>query len=86
MRDTGLGDLADQDFTLVLVERNTRIGGAMIGLSKVFPTLDCSSCITTPKMGAAAHHPNIAIGTYAEVLSVERGGAVFVARLKQKPR
>ena len=79
-------DLADQDFQVAIVERRPSIGGAMIGLSKVFPTLDCSSCITTPKMAAAAHHPNIAIYTYTEVLSVERRGAVFSIRLKQKPR
>ncbi len=67
-------DLGDQGFQVAIVERKPSIGGAMIGLSKVFPTLDCSSCITTPKMAAAAHHPNIAIYTYTEVLSVERRG------------
>jgi heterodisulfide reductase subunit A len=79
-------NLADQGFQVAIVERRPSIGGAMIGLSKVFPTLDCASCITTPKMAAAAHHPNIAIYTYTEVLSIERRGAGFAARLKQKPR
>jgi heterodisulfide reductase subunit A len=31
----------------------------MILLSKVFPTLNCASCISTPKMAATTHHPNI---------------------------
>ena len=52
-------DLADQGFKVALLEQEPSIGGKMITLSKVFPTLDCCSCITTPKMSAVAHHPNI---------------------------
>ena len=62
-------NLADQDFSVAVVEKDASIGGKMIRLSKVFPTLDCSSCITTPKMAAAAHHPNITIFTYCELQS-----------------
>ena len=79
-------DLADQGFRVVVVEREPSIGGAMIGLSKVFPTLDCSSCITTPKMAAAAHHPNVTIYTYSELLSVEGQAGAFTARVQQKAR
>jgi heterodisulfide reductase subunit A len=79
-------DLADQGFSVGLVEREPSIGGAMIGLSKVFPTLDCSSCITTPKMAAAAHHPNITTLTYTEVTEVRRDGEAFRAVLHRKPR
>jgi heterodisulfide reductase subunit A len=79
-------DLADQGFSVGLVERDASIGGAMIGLSKVFPTLDCSSCITTPKMAAAAHHPNITTLTYTEVEEVRRDGEAFRAVLLRKPR
>ena len=55
-------DLADQGYQVAMVERDTSIGGKMIALSKVFPTLDCCSCITTPKMSAVAHHENIREG------------------------
>ncbi len=79
-------DLAEQGYKVAVVERLPTIGGAMIGLSKVFPTLDCASCITTPKMAAAAHHPNITLLTYAELESVEREGEVFRAQVVQKPR
>ena len=58
-------DLADQGYRVALVEKNPSIGGKMIGLSKVFPTLDCCSCITTPKMSAVAHHDNIELLTYS---------------------
>ena len=56
-------DLADQGFQVALVEKEASIGGKMIALSKVFPTLDCCSCITTPKMSAVAHHKNIQLFT-----------------------
>ena len=64
-------DLADQGLQVLVVERNASIGGRMISLSKVFPTLDCASCITTPKMSAAAHHPNIQILTNTEVQAID---------------
>ncbi|MCG6894870.1 MAG: FAD-dependent oxidoreductase, partial [Desulfobacteraceae bacterium] len=57
-------DLADQGYTVAVIEKDASIGGKMIRLSKVFPTLDCASCITTPKMAAAAHHDNITLLTY----------------------
>jgi len=79
-------DLADQGFQVAVVEKEASIGGVMIALSKVFPTLDCASCITTPRMAAAAHHPNIEILTYTEVESIKRSGDIFHAQLKRKPR
>jgi len=79
-------DLADQGFSVGIVERDPSIGGAMIGLSKVFPTLDCASCITTPKMAAAAHHPNITTLTYTEVEQVRRDGEAYRAVLRRKAR
>ncbi|MCL4502445.1 MAG: FAD-dependent oxidoreductase, partial [Deltaproteobacteria bacterium] len=36
--------LAEQDFSVAVIEKDASIGGKMIRLSKVFPTLDCSSC------------------------------------------
>ena len=49
-------DLGEQGFEVLLVEKEPSIGGIMVGLNKVFPTLDCSSCICTPRMAEAAHH------------------------------
>jgi heterodisulfide reductase subunit A len=79
-------DLADQGFRVALVEREPSIGGKMITLSKVFPTLDCCSCITTPKMSAVAHHPNIQLFTYCEVQSVDEAGEGFEVAVLKKPR
>ncbi len=79
-------DLADQGYGVALVEKEPSIGGKMIALSKVFPTLDCCSCITTPKMAAVAHHPNIRLYTWCDLQSLERTGEGFVAGVLQKPR
>ncbi len=79
-------DLADQGFKVAVVERDPSIGGKMIRLSKVFPTLDCASCITTPKMAAAAHHENITIFSFCELDSLDQKADGFLARLTQKPR
>jgi heterodisulfide reductase subunit A len=79
-------DLADQDFKVALVEREPTIGGKMITLSKVFPTLDCASCITTPKMASVAHHPNISLLTYCDLQSVDEIDNGFRAHVVQKPR
>jgi heterodisulfide reductase subunit A2 len=79
--------LGDMGYKVLLVEKESSVGGKMILLSKVFPTLDCASCISTPKMGATIHHPNITVLTYAEVESVRRDGAGgFKANILQKPR
>lgn len=79
-------DLADQGYRVALVEKEASIGGKMIALSKVFPTLDCCSCITTPKMSAVAHHENIQLLTYCEVLSFNKNGSGFTAEVMKKPR
>jgi heterodisulfide reductase subunit A len=79
-------DLAAQDFTVAVVEKDTSIGGKMVRLSKVFPTLDCASCITTPKMASAAHHANIRLFTYCELLSLTGGAEGLAAGVRQKPR
>jgi heterodisulfide reductase subunit A len=79
-------NLADQDFSVAVVEKDASIGGKMIRLSKVFPTLDCSSCITTPKMAAAAHHPNITLFTYCDLQSLARREDGLVAAVRQKTR
>ncbi len=59
--------LGDMGYDVLLVEKESSIGGKSILLSKVFPTLDCASCIITPKMATAAHHPKITPMVYTEV-------------------
>jgi len=66
--------LGDMGYDVLLVEKEPSIGGKSILLSKVFPTLDCASCIVTPKMAAVAHHPKVTSMVYTEVDSIVRDG------------
>lgn len=79
-------DLGDQGLSVALVEKDASIGGKMIMLSKVFPTLDCCSCITTPRMAAAAHHDKVTLFTYSEVQSYKRNEHGFILDVLKKPR
>ncbi|GAT62677.1 CoB--CoM heterodisulfide reductase iron-sulfur subunit A family protein [Paludibacter jiangxiensis] len=79
--------LADMGYRVLLVEKEPSIGGKMILLSKVFPTLDCAACITTPKVSETARHPNITILTLTEVEEIVRDNKNrFSVTLKKKPR
>jgi heterodisulfide reductase subunit A-like polyferredoxin len=78
--------LGDMGFKILLVEKEASIGGKMVLLSKVFPTLDCASCIATPKMAAVANHENITILPYSEVDEIEHNGnGDFHVRFHRKP-
>ena len=79
--------LGDMGYKVLLVEKEASVGGRMILLSKVFPTLDCASCISTPKMAASIHHPNVTALTYTEVDGIARDGdGAFKATIRHKPR
>jgi len=79
-------DLANDGFKVHLVERDPSIGGHMAQLDKTFPTLDCSSCILTPKMMEVANHDNIELLSYSEVASIEGSIGNYTVKIRQKPR
>jgi len=79
-------DIANAGFEVVLVEREPTIGGKMAKFDKTFPTLDCASCILTPRMVELAKHPNIRLLTYAEVEDVKGYSGNFEVRIRQKAR
>jgi heterodisulfide reductase subunit A len=80
-------NLANNGFKVALVERDLSLGGKMIHLSKVFPTLDCSACITTPKVSEISRHPGITIMTETDVKSVEKiGERDFLTKVTRRPR
>lgn len=77
--------LGEMGYKALLVEKEASIGGKMVLLSKVFPTLDCASCISTPKMAATAHHPNVTVITSATVEKIDRVNAgSFQVRLNKR--
>ena len=78
--------LGDMGYKVLLVEKEASVGGRMILLSKVFPTLDCASCISGPKMSSTINHPNITTKTYSEVTGITRDASGrFRAEVLEKP-
>jgi len=79
--------LGDMGYKVLLVEKEASVGGRMILLSKVFPTLDCASCISGPKMSSTINHPNVTTMTYSEVAGITRDAdGRFTATVRQKPK
>jgi heterodisulfide reductase subunit A len=79
-------DLANAGFKVYLVEKEPSVGGKMAQWDKTFPTLDCSSCILTPRMAEVGNHPNITLLTMAEVEQVDGFVGNFQVKIKQRPR
>ena len=79
-------DIADAGHEVTIVEKEPSIGGHMVMLDKTFPTLDCSACISTPKMVEASTHPNIALWTSCVVESVSGYIGNFEVTIRKKAR
>jgi len=79
-------DVADAGFKAYLVEKEPSIGGRMAQLDETFPTLDCSSCILTPKMVSVGGHPNIELLTYSEVVEIAGEAGAFKVKVRRNPR
>jgi heterodisulfide reductase subunit A len=70
---------------VILVERASYIGGHMAQLDKTFPTLDCASCIFTPKTVEVARNKNIELLTSSEVVEVKGHVGNFQAVIQKNP-
>ncbi len=79
-------DIADAGFPVDIVEKKATVGGKMAMLDKTFPTLDCASCIVTPKMTEVSQNPNIRILSYSEVCAVRGYIGNFEIDIKRHPR
>lgn len=78
-------DLAKAGYNVYLIEREPTIGGHMAQLDKTFPTMDCSSCILTPRMADVAKQGKIHLYAYSEVESVDGYVGNFEVKVKKKP-
>jgi heterodisulfide reductase subunit A len=79
--------LGDMGFKVILVDKEPSIGGHMYLLSKVFPTLDCASCISGTKMSTSSHHPNVTLLPYSEINEIRKEGeGEFRACVHERPR
>lgn len=77
-------DCADAGLGVILVERETSIGGKMAKLDKTFPTVDCSSCILGPKMVDVARHPGIKLLAASEVIRVSGYVGNFTVAIRRR--
>ena len=79
-------DIAEAGFPVDIVEKEPTVGGKMTKIDKTFPTLDCSSCILTPKMVEVAQNEKVKIYSYSEVTDVKGFVGNFTVSIKRKAR
>ena len=79
-------NLAAMDYKVLVVEKDLSIGGKMIQLSKVFPTLDCAACITTPKMSETARDPNITLLLNSDIKGIVKENGKFHIDINKRAR
>jgi heterodisulfide reductase subunit A len=78
--------LNEYGMKVYLIEKEASIGGHMIQYPKVFPTLDCSQCILTPKMAEISQGKNIELLSYSEVKEINGIPGDFEVKVWIKPR
>jgi len=79
-------EVADAEHQVYLVEKSPTVGGRMMQLDKTFPTLDCASCIGTPKMSQVGSNKYINLMTYSEVEEVSGNAGDFKVKIRKKAR
>lgn len=77
--------MANEGMKVSLIERAPYIGGHMAQLDKTFPTLDCASCIFTPKTVEVARNKNIELFICSEVVEVKGHVGSFRVTIKKQP-
>ena len=79
-------ELASCGVHVTLLEAGPSIGGRMIQLDKTFPTLDCSTCVLSPKMVEVSLNHDIEILSWAKPLAVKKRGTGFQVTILKKTR
>jgi heterodisulfide reductase subunit A len=79
-------EVAESGHQVYLVEKLPTVGGRMLQLDKTFPTMDCASCIGTPKMSQVGSHKLIDLMTYCEVEEVSGYAGNFKVKIRKKAR
>jgi heterodisulfide reductase subunit A len=78
-------NIANAGMKVVLVEKGPFIGGHMAQLDKTFPTLDCASCIFTPKTVDVARNKNIELFVCSDVTEVKGHVGNFTVTIRKNP-
>ena len=77
--------MANEGMKIFLVEKAPYIGGHMAQLDKTFPTLDCASCIFTPKTVEVVRNRSIELFICSEVVDVKGYVGNFTVTIKKHP-
>ncbi|MEM4168997.1 MAG: hydrogenase iron-sulfur subunit [Thermoproteota archaeon] len=78
-------DVADAGYSVILVEKNTVLGGKARLLGKTFPMVDCTACLLNEMINRVLTHPRIRVLTLSEVVAVEGYVGNFIVTLRRKP-
>jgi NADPH-dependent glutamate synthase beta subunit-like oxidoreductase len=79
--------IADQGYSVVLVEKEASIGGRVAQLGRVYPDLEPGAGIAAPLMKAVAENENVRLMTFAEVAAIsELEDGVRKVSVRRKPR
>jgi heterodisulfide reductase subunit A len=82
---TAASELADQGYTVHVVERKPAIGGTMPLVSKTYPEEDCTKCLRGPRMIELLTKPGVTYHVGTEVKHVERTPKGFKVTLEKTP-
>ncbi|MGQ9569429.1 MAG: 4Fe-4S binding protein [Thermodesulfovibrionales bacterium] len=79
-------NIVQKDRKVYLVEKLPYIGGKSVRYEKVFPDLECTSCMLDPLLDKVLHNEHIEILTLSEVCEVLGYYGNFLIKIKKKAR
>ncbi len=78
--------LAQKNRKVYLVEKSPVIGGKVARYEKVFPTLECASCVLDPVLDKVLHNEQIELLTLSEIQEVLGFFGNFIVKVKKNAR
>jgi heterodisulfide reductase subunit A len=78
--------LAQKNRKVYLVEKLPCIGGKVARYEKIFPHLECASCVLDPLLDEVLHNEHIELTTFSEVEEVLGFYGNFIVKVKKKTR
>ncbi len=79
-------DIAEAGYPVYLVEKKPYLGGAAVGLDRLFDNMERVSCVVNPLIMRVSNHPRIHVYTYTEIENITGYVGNFQVSLKIAPR
>ncbi len=77
---------SEKELPVYLVEREAFLGGKAVFLDRLYPRLECASCLVSPRLSALSHQKNIRLYTLSRVLQVGGRPGAYEVTLEERPR